>query len=183
MPNFKDRDPALAGPRSFFKKPIMLILLAATAISLLCWYAGGLVVSLTAETGKSLAFSTFPGDRWNIRFTHSVEKTPWEEFFLVNGANDMTLTHTRFQSFGWGYPYSAADGRISQTGDGRFMLEMHRPYKSVKLRVAKQAMQHVIHGKDDYSLVDIFGHGMAIDIKAQYRFEYWLEKYEKYFDF
>lgn len=179
MPNFKDRDPAAAGHRSFFKKTIKLILLAGLAAALY-WHASGLVVSLTAETGESLAFASRPGDRWNIRFTHSVEKTPWEEFFRVNGAGDMTLTHTRFQSFGWGYPYSAADGKISQTGDGRFLLEMDRPYKTVRLRVAKQAMQHVVHGDEDYSLVDIFGHGVAIDIKAQYRYQYWREKY---FDF
>ncbi len=178
MPYVEDRDSADAASRSFLQRPILIFFAALAAVLIaLSLYAQGLVVSLTGEDGKALAFATEPGDRWHIGFTHSVEKTPWLEFYRVDGAGEMTLTHTIFQSLGWGYPYSAADGPVRQTKDGRFLQVQNRHYKAVRLRVARQAMQHIYHGKDAYDLVGIFGHGSAIDIKVEHRWQYWQRKY------
>ncbi len=177
MLNFKDRRPAQAGARSFFPLNIFVIIVSVLLI-FLSWYSTRLVVAVIPE-GKTgaVAFSTHQGDEWNISFTHSVEKTEWDEYFKVNAENDMTMTHTRFESLGWGYPYSPTDGRLRTTADGKFILEMNRPYKEVALRISEQAMQHILHGKEDYDLIAMYGQGTAIKIKAIYRYQYWLECY------
>lgn len=57
----------------------------------------------------------------------------------------MVMTHTRYQSLGVGLPYSPAEGILTNTPDGKFILKMDRPYKTVKLRTAVQAKPRIIH--------------------------------------
>ena len=172
--NLRERKLARAGFRSFFKLNLTLYSLIAFAVAGFLWYATAIVVSLNPEGDREpIAFDSKVGDVWNIRFTHSVEKTPWEEFFTVNGVNDLTMTHTRFESLGWGYPYSPNDGVFSQTGDGKFQLVMNRPYKQVDLRIAEQAMPCIVHYNNVYDLCALFGHGSLVQVKAEYRWQYW----------
>ena len=173
MLNFKDRKPAAAGNRSFF--PIRYFVIFVSVLLIFFWYATRLVLTVVPEgnTG-AITFATHQGDEWYISFTHSVEKTEWDEYFRVNGVDDMTMTHTRFESLGWGYPYSPADGKFTRTPDGKFDLEMNRPYKEVALRISKQAMQHIVHGGEDYNLIPLYGQGTAIKIRTMYRYQYWL---------
>ena len=87
------------------------------------------------------------------------------------------MTHTRFESLGWGYPYSPSDGLFRRTDDNRFELVMNRPYKQVDLRVAEQAMPCIVHYNTVYDLCALFGHGSLVQVKAEYRWQYWLRKY------
>lgn len=177
MPNFKDRKPAFAGGRSFF--PVKnLVIIISVVLMLLGWYSTRLVVAIIPEGASgAVTFATSAGDEWYISLTHSVEKTAWNDYFRVNGVNNMTMTHTRFSSLGWGYPYSAADGKLTQTADGKFDMEMNRPYKEVALRISEQAMPHIVHGGDSYDLIALYGQGTAVTVKAMYRYQYWLERY------
>ncbi|MDY4921256.1 MAG: DUF1850 domain-containing protein [Phascolarctobacterium sp.] len=124
---------------------------------------------------EPFTFATHPGDEWNISLTHSVERTEWADYFRINAVNDMTMTRTRFESLGWGYPYAPSEGKLSRTPDGKFVLEMNRPYKELALRISEQAMQHIQHGSEDYDLIKLYGQGTAVKIKVQYRYQYWLE--------
>ncbi len=177
-PNLKDRKLAQAGSRSFFQSKTYFVTFCLLLVGTLLWYSTNIVISLNPEGERqAIAFDSNIGDSWYISFTHSVEKTPWEEFFTVNGVNDLTMTHTRFESLGWGYPYSPNDGKFRQTADGKFELEMNRPYKSVDLRPAEQAMPCIVHHKDVYDLCALFGHGTLVRVKSEYRWQYWLRKY------
>jgi hypothetical protein len=176
--SLQDRKLAQASSRSFLKLKLSIYLLIIFAVASFLWYATAIVVSLNPEGEREpIAFTSKVGDVWNIRFTHSVEKTPWEEFFTVNGVNDLTMTHTRFESLGWGYPYSPNDGLFRRTDDNRFELVMNRPYKQVDLRVAEQAMPCIVHYNTVYDLCALFGHGSLVQVKAEYRWQYWLRKY------
>lgn len=176
-PYFKDRKPAIAGSRSFFPiKSFVIILILFLGICL--WYGTRLVVAVLPEGEREpFSFATHPGDEWRLSLTHSVEKTAWDDYFLVQDVDNMTMTHTRFSSLGWGYPYAPSEGKLTRTADGRFDLEMNRPYKELALRISEQAMQHIVHGTDDYDLIKLYGQGTAIKIKVLYRYQYWLENY------
>ena len=176
-PNFKDRKPAIAGSRSFFPVKYFVIIVIILAL-LLGWYASRLVVAVVPEgERRPFAFGTYPGDEWRISLTHSVEKTAWDDYFVVQGVGQMLMTHTQFSSLGWGYPYAPSEGKLTRTADGRFNLEMNRPYKELALRISEQAMQHLVHGEDDYDLIKLYGQGTAIKIKIQYRYQYWWEEF------
>ena len=177
--SLQDRKLAQAGSRSFLKVKLYLYLFISFAVATFLWYATAIVVSLNPEGEREpIAFTSKVGDVWNIRFTHSVEKTPWEEFFTVNGVNDLTMTHTRFESLGWGYPYSPSDGLFRRTDDNRFERIMNRPYKQVDLRVAEQAMPCIVHYNNVYDLCALFGHGSLVQVKAEYRWQFWQRKYD-----
>ena len=176
MPNSKDRGSVLAGSRSFFKNTF--ILLFACVLGFVIWYGNQLLLVIKPEGNASpIVLRTKAGDRFNLSFTHSVELTIWDEYFRVNGPNDMVMTHTEFSSFGWGFPYLESDGKFSVTKDGRFRLEMNRNYKTVPLRISEQAMQKIIHGKASYDLVALYGQGRAVTIFALKRYNYWLNNF------
>lgn len=172
----KDRRPGYTSFRSFH----WFYLLVATFIFIaaLGYYATRMVLVILPEQGKeTYAFPTYIGDRWNISLTHSVQKTPWEEFFRVDGVNKMTLTHTTFQSLGWGYPYAEYEGKLTLRLDNRYELSMNRSMASVPLRISVQAMQHFHHGATDLDLCKIYGQGTRMDIKVMKRYEYWNYKF------
>ena len=176
MTNMKDRNLAFVGSRSFLKNGYFFIILILAACII---YLGSRLVLVLEPEGshKTVVMSSCKGDNWYISFTHSVEKTAWDEYFTVNGCNDMTMTHTKFQSLGWGFPYSASDGKFSQTADGRFQLILNRPYKEVALRISEQAMQHIVHRNQKYNLIELFGQGTAVTVKSMYRYQYWMKYY------
>ena len=176
MPNPKDRKSELTGSRSFYRKVI-----APLIFFVLCfigWYGNGLVLVIEPESKTNLIVeNTKVGDTYRLSFTHSVELTTWDEHFKVNGAHDMLMTHTEFSSFGWGFPYLSTDGKFSITKDGRFRLDMNRPYPKVPLRISEQAMQKIIFKDKAFDLVALYGQGSAVTIYALKRYEYWFNKF------
>ncbi len=171
MTNTQDRTPGSTGFRSFFKIFIIILILF---VSVLYWYGNQLVVVMIPEGNlPKISFTTYKGDVWNIKFTHSVQLTPVLEFFEVEGANDLIMTHTIYQSLGVGLPYLPSEGKFTKLPDGRFKLDMNRPFDSVKLRTAFQARHMIIHGDTEYDLCKLYGQGTLIEIKVMKRFLSW----------
>lgn len=153
--------------------PIFFIIIFFT----LYIYAQGLLVVVQPEnTNQCLMWSTNVGDTWQISFTHSVEKTVWDEFYKIDGNNKLILTHTEFSSYGWGYPYSANDGKFSTTPDGKFRMQMDRVINNLKLRISVQAQQKIIENQNTYNLCQLFGNGCLLNISVQKRYQWWLNK-------
>ena len=173
--NTQGRAPETAGTRPFFKTHLRWLLPAlCIAAAAFTWYASQLVVVLQPEGNlPRQCFTVKPGEEWHILFTHSVQKTPVEEYFTVRGAADMVMTHTIYQSLGVGLPYAPGEGSYHQLPDGRFYLEMNRPYRSVALRTAVQAMHKIIHAGTVYDLCQLYGQGTLVEVKALHRYEMW----------
>ncbi|MDO4178932.1 MAG: DUF1850 domain-containing protein [Phascolarctobacterium sp.] len=166
----------MTGSRPFFSNTILIAL--ACVLVFLVWYGTRLLLVLEPEgNAKPIVLNTEAGDTYRLSFTHSVELTIWDEFFQVNGAHDMTMTHTEFSSFGWGFPYLSTDGKFSITKEGRFRLDMNRPYSKVPLRISEQAMQKIIHKDASYDLIALYGQGSAVTIHALRRYEYWFQQF------
>ena len=86
---------------------------------------GKVLFTVTAEAG--MQFST--------RFIHSVQKTPVEEYFIVNDdCSGFVLKSTRYQSFGVGLPFLESDGTFRREGDSFIMDDLNRPIKTLALR-------------------------------------------------
>lgn len=153
--------------------PIFFIII----LFIICAYGHGLILVVQPEnSAQTLCWPAAVGDTWQISFTHSVEKTAWDEFYRIDGNNHLTLTHTEFSSYGWGYPYSAKDGKFSTTPEGKFRVEMNRSITDLKLRISVQAMQKIIHHKNTYDLCQLFGDGCLLNISVQKRYQWWLNK-------
>lgn len=173
----KGRSPVKSGARPFWKQQNILYLIIVFIVSALFLYANQLILSINPENGLTKQyFEIDSGARWNIRFQHSVQLTPVEEFFVVHGENDMVLTTTRYQSLGVGLPYSPDEGSFTTTSDGKFLLQMNRKYETVKLRTSIEASQKIIYQDLLYDLCDLYGQGVLVEIKAEKRYRYWLKQ-------
>ena len=172
-----DRTPASTGARSFYKRPsfVLLLLIVLAAI---CRYGDQLLVVLLPENNLPvLYFAVEKGGEWSYHYKHSVQQTPVDEYFQVNGVDDMTMTHTTYQSLGVGLPYDVAEGKFtSLKKDGKFDLEMNRPYRSLQFRTAVQAMPKIIHNNETYDLCTLYGQGTLVEVKVVKRYQYWLMK-------
>ena len=170
-----DRTPASTGARSFFKHPAFVVLLAVIA-ALTVWYGNRLVVVLLPENNLPVRyFAVEKGGEWSYHYKHSVQQTPVDEYFRVNGVDDMTMTHTTYESLGVGLPYDPSEGTFtSLKKDGKFDLEMNRPYKYLKFRTAVQAMPKIIHKDVTYDLCPLYGQGTLVEVKVMKRYQYWL---------
>lgn len=172
----KDRGPEHTGNRSFHWQKFIATVFA-TFILGGAWFMTRLVLVIIPEGDKAPhVFATEKGDTWHISLTHSVQKTPWEEYFRVDGAGELTLTHTVLSSFGWGYPYDEADGKLTHRADNRYELLMNRRLGYVPLRISSQARQHFHHGDTDLDFVRLYGEGTKMDIRVMHRYEYLLKK-------
>ena len=92
---------------------------------------------IVVESEGKIIFSTNAeaGTEFSSRFIHSVQKTPVEEFFMVNDeCSGFILKSTRYQSFGVGLPFLESDGIFRREGDYFIMDNLNRPIKNLDLR-------------------------------------------------
>ena len=106
------RSPFVLGNRGVSKLYTVFICSVIAAAGLFYWYASQLVIAMLPEHGAKACFAVEPGETWQMEFKHSYELTLWRDNFTVNGADDMVLTHTIYQSQGCGFPFSASEGKF-----------------------------------------------------------------------
>ena len=169
------RDSVSSGSRTFLRLKIIILLLAI-ASGLLFWYANQLILAIIPDNGQEQHyFKTSIGDTWYIEFVHSVQKTPVQEYFLVRGKNDLLLEKTIYQSMGVGLPFMASEGKLKTTGDGHFILEMHREYKTLKLRTGLEACPKIYFGGNVLPIYNLYEPGTLVEIKVVMRYETWFQ--------
>ncbi|MBM7632462.1 DUF1850 domain-containing protein [Geomicrobium sediminis] len=99
--------------------------------------AGSAQTTLFIEIRHAITKETFTiqqlseDDELKLSWIHSVEKTPWEEYFTINKRGKLTLNKTRFQSFGAGVsPYGRGTTSIE---DGYIVLsELNESFDSYR---------------------------------------------------
>lgn len=124
----------------------VVVCLAGVAV----WSPGGqLLVVADAETGERLL--TVPvesGTTVTLAYTHSVEQTPVEDRYVVDGERlDNTLM--RFQSYGWGLP---AGADVTER-DGWFVFDPDRSYGSLVVQPGRVAGHELRVDGERYDLV------------------------------
>ncbi len=177
MSNLTDRTPPSRGVRSFFKKQSGVLLILFIAImAAIAWYGSRLVFVISPERGEIIAAPVQPGEEWVYHYKHSVQQTPCDEYFRINGPHAMTMTHTIYQSFGVGLPYDGSEGQfISLKKDGKFEMVLNRPYASVNFRTAVQAMPKIRIQNHTYDLCKLYGQGTEVTVTVMRRYEIWLQ--------
>jgi hypothetical protein len=94
---------------------------------------------------------------FSIRWTHSVEKEDWEEFFHIQGET-ILLTSTRFKTFGAGVPDHAGDTTYIKDG-WVYMTGIHQTIGS-SLRFQT--------GKGTNHRIRVNGRTIALDSQVSY---------------
>ena len=108
---------------------------AVVLFFVLLWYFTRPVIVIESENNIIFSTSVESGYTFSTRFIHSVQKTPVEEFFVVNDNCDgFTLKSTRYRSFGVGLPFLESDGNFRREGDDFIMDNLNRSIKILDLR-------------------------------------------------
>lgn len=122
------------------------------------------LVLADADTGTHLR--TIPVDddtTITLRYTHSVEKTPVEDQYTVNGTT-LDNTRMRFKSYGWGLP---ANANVTLQ-DGWFVYDPDRRYDAITVQTGTVADHELVVGDTTFDLVAI-ADGGAITITIERR--------------
>jgi len=68
-----------------------------------------------------------PGDKFILKYTHSVALTPVWEIFIIDKDHQIVLIETDFLDHGAGLPYTTFENEIFVEEEGRFKIKnMHR---------------------------------------------------------
>ncbi|MBQ7585494.1 MAG: DUF1850 domain-containing protein [Desulfovibrionaceae bacterium] len=105
--------------------------------------------------GQVLWQKEFPlGTKFGLKFTHSVAKTPVEDWFSL-AKNQIFLEETIYQDFGAGLPFETASGQKMTFQKGQIILSsLHTSLKTFEVRVGR-----------------IANHTLLVPGQAQARFE------------
>ncbi|MEA1921391.1 MAG: DUF1850 domain-containing protein [Pseudomonadota bacterium] len=130
--------------------PGLLLLLWAIGLQPISGLAAGL------DTGPQLVVSHFStakviaslkvesGDKFTIRYIHSVDKTPIFEEFRLDREKGLVLEKTWFTMFGAGLGHWPGHGKLSQDSEWITIDNIEQPLDSFILRIGSPSVGHTI---------------------------------------
>lgn len=151
---------------------LALIALAGLAGAALIWawlMPGGLLLSVTPVQGGPpiLELPLLPGERFTLRYVHSVDKAPiWEEH-SVDAAGDIYVEEERLVMFGAGMGELPGRGRLTGRGSHQVIEGMHWPLGSFVLRIGSPGVDHTIVWAGGEVNLSAIAPGQAVRISAR----------------
>ena len=115
-----------------------------------------------------ITFLAAPDRRFSLNFIHSVQKTPVHEFFFISSDNKLVLDKTTYHSLGVGLPFSEENGNFLNK-NGEFILNMHREFESIPIRVSPIPKHSISVGGKDYPLLKFAEPEDLLTIRAKDR--------------
>lgn len=91
------------------------------------------------------------GDKFKIKYQHSVARTPVIEFFEIKDGK-ILLTGTEYQSYGAGLPTSAVQGNYIVENDRLIIKNINQSLPEIMLRVSDYAEHEFIFKQESFKL-------------------------------
>ncbi|MGI6092718.1 MAG: DUF1850 domain-containing protein [Veillonellaceae bacterium] len=145
---------------------------SAVLVLLTYWWFLPLKIIIESESGPCLEKTTYIGDTFSLRFTHSVHKTPVWENFVVEGADKLTLVSTEYRSYGVGMPSLPSEGTFIQKDDRFVLTNVNRHFSQIPVRVGPEAKLCFIQHEQEYPLYRWLGHGTLVHVRIDYDYGY-----------
>lgn len=151
---------------------ISCILLGLIAVGI--YLSMRLCLFIDTDQGYRLIVPVNKGDTFSLKYTHSVQKTPVVENFVVVGAGEMVLDSTVYQTYGVGLPFLPGEGHFEQQGDKFVLTGFGRRFGKLSLH-ADEIARHVleINGRI-IPLYAIHEGGAFIAIRAKPYYYRWI---------
>ncbi len=120
--------------------------LAAAAVTAGLLLPGGLELWVTPVRSGSplLVLPMEPGERFTLRYVHSVEGAPIWEVHSVDGRGTIYVEEERYLTFGAGMGKTPGVGRMVRRGPYEVIEDMHRPLGEFVLRVGSPGVDHTV---------------------------------------
>ncbi len=127
---------------------VMAVGLAVTAVAAATPAGSALVVEDASSGEQLLATPVSNGTPVVLTYTHSVEKTPVHDVYVVRNGS-LVMTRMEFQSYGWGLP---ARANISRE-NGSFTFDPQGSYEELYVKPGRTADHRLRVGNRSYDLV------------------------------
>ena len=102
----------------------------------------------------------------SLRFIHSVQKTPVEEFLAVDEERTaFVLKATKYQSFGVGLPFDETEGEFVQEGDHYWLRGQNRSYPRLDFRVGVGTELSMNLGGRSFPLYEEYEPGTLVSVE------------------
>jgi hypothetical protein len=102
----------------------------------------------------------------SLRFIHSVQKTPVEEFLAVKeGCRSFVLNATKYQSFGVGLPFDKKEGEFHQEGDFYWLRGQNREFDRLDLRTGVGTELTINIGGRSFPLYEQYKPGTLVTVE------------------
>lgn len=90
-----------------------------------------------------------PGDKFTLKYIHSVALTPIWEIFIIDDRHQIILIETVFLDHGAGMPYASFDQEIFIEEEGKFKIKnMHRIMPNPILYMVGRSSENCFYTKD-----------------------------------
>jgi len=148
----------------------------AVAMALLAWQMLQPIFLVQSEGRTLLALPLCREQAFSIRFIHSVQKTPVEEFLVADpaecdGAGGFRLLRTRYQSFGVGLPFMEGEGDFHEEGEYFVFDHMDRHFPRLALRTGVGTQLTLTTALGTLCLYELFPPGTRIDLSVARAYE------------
>lgn len=110
---------------------ISCLLLGIIAIGL--YLSMRLCLFIETDQGYRQIIPVRKGDTFSLKYTHSVQKTPVVENFVVVAADELVLDSTVYQTYGVGLPFLPGEGNFEQRGDKFVLTNFGRRFYKVSV--------------------------------------------------
>ena len=134
-----------------FNRPVRLLAMLSAglvlAIFITGWFVpGGAELRITPVKGADpLWVGVFkPGERFTIRYYHSVEDSPIWEVHSLDENGRIFIEEERYLKFGAGMGKMPGVGRMVQEGAVEAIVDMHHPVGDFVLRVGSPGVDHTV---------------------------------------
>lgn len=130
-----------------FKRPLVMAGGLAAAVVLTGLLApGGLALSVTpVKGGPPLAVLYLePGERFTIRYFHSVENAPIWETHSVDARGRIFIEEERYVKFGAGMGKMPGVGHMEHRDPYEIIADMHMPTGNFILRIGSPGVDHTL---------------------------------------
>ena len=102
----------------------------------------------------------------SLRFIHSVQKMPVEEFLAVEaGCRSFVLNATKYQSFGVGLPFDKREGEFHQEGDFYWLRGQNREFDRLDLRTGVGTELTINIGGRSFPLYEQYKPGTLVTVE------------------
>lgn len=122
------------------------------------------------DTDKVLGFMPVGStDRFTIRYTHSVHRTPVTEYYKIKDDGDIEQVKLKYERTAIGMPSNASGDEVfKHIGDHYIITNMHRVFPYIDLRVGQVISNHTLIFKNKkYRIADFTGPGEWTRIRVE----------------
>lgn len=143
---------------------IIAICVIGLAVSILvtAWLTPGgllLCITLVQEDKPVLELPMNPGERFTLRYFHSVENAPIWETHSMDRTGKIFIEEEKYEKFGAGMGKMPGVGRMVTQGIYEVITDMHMPVGNFILRVGSKGVDHTLIWRDrQFNLSETLAH-------------------------